>query len=236
MAVINDPGLAANVLQVGMGAGTIWTPAHVASGPLQVGTGGAYRLSMQAGTMAASLGANSEIFQFRYVTAASRKCLVHGISISVTVLTLPAVSTTVLAGPFTFRATHARAWTAAGTGGTRAVLTTNQAKMRTSHATSEVNDAGICTTAALTAGTKTLDTQDIGSVTGSLGVLTAVGTWASGIIVPKTNLLGEYLGGLAFPAVYDNQEGFVVRIGAAFPATMTWTYTVDVAWSEVQSF
>lgn len=235
MAVINDPILGANVLQVGMGAGTVWTPGHVTSGPLPVGSGGAYRLSMQSGVMAASLGANSEIFQFRYVTALSRVCIVHGISLSASVLTLPAISTTVLAGPFDIRATHARAWTAAGTGGTRAGLTANQAKMRTAHTTSEVNDAGIASTAALTAGTKTLDTQDIGSVTGSLGVLTATGA-VGGNLIPKINLLGEYTSGMSFPAVYANQEGFVLRIGAAFPATMTWHFTVDVAWSEVQSF
>lgn len=235
MAVINDPTLSANVAQVSMGAGTVWTPVHTTSGPLQVGTGGAYRLSMTSGTMAASLGANSEIFQFRYVTAASRVCIVHGISISAAIITLPAASTTIASGPFTFRATHARGWTGVGSGGARAVLTTNQAKMRTSHATSEVNDAGICTTAALTAGTKTLDTQDIGSVTSGYALATAVGI-ASSVILPKTNLLGDYIGGLAWPAIYANQEGFVVRTGVAFPATMTWAFTVDVAWSEVQSF
>lgn len=234
MATINDPTLAGNVLQVGMGAGTIWTPGHVTSGPLQVGTGGAYRLSMTSGTMAAALGANSEIFQFRYVTAAARKCLVHGISISAAFLTPPAVAV-VAVGPLVFRATSARGWTGVGTGGTRASLVTNNQKMRTSHATSEVNDAGIATTAALTAGTKTLDTQDIGSVVSSLYFDLAAGD-TSGVLVPKTNLMGDFLGGLAFPEVYDNQEGFVVRVGAAFPATMTWAFTVDVAWSEVQSF
>lgn len=234
MAVINDPTLAGNVLQVGMGAGTLWTPAHMTSGPLTVGTGGAYRLSMQSGTMAAALGANSEIFQFRYVTAASRKCIVHGISVSAAFLTPPAVAV-VAVGPLTFRATTARGWTAAGTGSTRASLVTNNQKMRTAHATSEVNDAGICTTAALVAGTKTLDTQDIGSVVSSLYFDVAAGD-TSGVLIPKTNLLGDFIGGMAFPEVYDNQEGFVVRIGAAFPATMTWVYSVDVAWSEVQSF
>lgn len=219
-----------------MGGTPGWMPLHVSSGPLSIGNGGAYRLSMTSGTMAASLGANSEIFQFRYVTAASRVALVHGISVSAAILTLPGVSTTVLVGPLTFRATIARAWTGIGSGGTRATMTTNNQKLRTAHATSEVNDIGIATTAALTAGTKTLDSQDIGSVVGSTGVLTAVGVEPQGIIVPKTNLLGDYTGGLAFPLVLANQEGFVVRIGSAFPATMTWTYTVDVAWSEVDGF
>lgn len=230
MATINDPDLAANVLKVGMGAGTVWTPAHVTSGPLQVGTGGAYRLSMVSGTIAASLGANSELFQFRYVTAASRVCLVHGISVSAA-MNVAASAAALLS----LKATVARSWSAAGTGGTRATLTTNNQKLRTSHATSEVNDIGMATTGALTAGTKTLDSQDIGGV--SYSALTGAITVATqGVLVPKTNLLGDFQGGMAFPLVLANQEGFVVRSGVANPAGMTWALTVDVAWSEVQSF
>lgn len=231
MAVINDPNIAANIARVGMGAGIVWTPQHVVSGPLPIGNGGAYRLSMQSGTMAVSLGANSEIFQFRYVTSNSRVCLVHGISISAGPNV--AASAAVLAA---FRATIARGWTAAGSGGTRATLTGNNQKLRTSFATSEVNDAGISTTAALTAGTKTLDSQDIGCISFGIGtgaITTQVGlTW-----VNKTNLLGEFTGGLAFSLVLANQEGFVIRTGAnAFPAGATWTFGVDVAWSEVDAF
>lgn len=231
MAVINDPNTAANIQRVGMGATPGWMPAHVTGGPLSVGNGGAYRLSMQSGTMAVSLGANSEIFQFRYVTTNSRVCLVHGISISAG--SNVAASTAVLAA---FRATVARGWTVAGSGGTRAVLTGNLQKLRTTFASSETSDAGISTTAALTAGTKTLDTQDIGSVSFGIGT-GAITVSPSLILVPKTNLLGEFIGGMAWPLVLANQEGFVVRTGAnAFPAGMTWTFGVDVAWSEVDGF
>lgn len=210
--------------------------AHVVQGPFPVGAGGGYRLGMQATTMAASLGANAEIFQFRYVTGASRVAIVHGVSISAAVLTLPAVSTTVIVGPLHLRLTAARAWTAAGSGGTRATLTGNNSKLRTSHATSEVSDAGISTTAALTAGTKTLDTADLSSIVVSPpGVLTAVGAMSPGQLVPFTDLIGRFDG--AHSLVLANQEGFVIRNGAgAFPATMTWTFTVGVAWSEVDAF
>lgn len=231
MAVINDPDIAANVARVGMGTGMVWTPQHLAAGPLPVGNGGGYRLSMQSGTMAVSLGANSEIFQFRYVTAASRVCLVHGISISAGPNV--AASTAVLAA---FRATIARGWTVAGTGGTRATLTGNNQKLRTTHTTSEVNDAGISTTGALTAGTKTLDSHDIGCVSFAIG--TGAITVAPALVwVPKTNLMGDFIGSLAWPITLANQEGFVIRTGAnAFPAGATWTFGVDVAWSEVDGF
>lgn len=230
MATINDPNTAAQVAQVGMASTTVWTPMHTASGPLPVGTGGAYRLSMVSGTIGAALGANSELFQFRYVTAASRVCLVHGISVSA-----GANVAATAAALLSLRATVARGWTVAGSGGTRAVLTGNIQKLRTSHTTSEVNDAGISTTAALTVGTKTLDTQDVGGV--SYGVGTGAITTAVNLnLVPKTNLFGDFAGSLAFPLVLANQEGFVIRSGIINPATMTWALTVDVAWSEVQAF
>lgn len=231
MAVQNDPQIAGNIARVGMGAGMVFTPSHVASGPLPVGQGGAYRLSMQSGTMAAAIGANSEIFQFRYAPVSSRICLVHGISISAGI-NVAATAAALLA----LRASVARAWTVAGSSGTRAVLTSNSQKLRTAHATSEVNDAGISATAALTAGTKTLDSQDIGST--AFGALTgAITTTPFGILLPRLNLLGDFVGGMAFPLVLASQEGFVIRTGAnAFPAAMTWNFSVDVAWSEVDGF
>lgn len=231
MAVINDPNIAANIARVGMGSGMVWTPQHVVAGPLQVGSGGAFRLAMSSGTMAVSLGANSEIFQFRYVTAAARVCLVHGIAISAG----PSVVASAVALA-AFRATIARSWTVAGTGGTRATLTGNNQKLRTAHTTSEVNDIGISTTGALTAGTKTFDAQDIGSV--SFGIGTGAATIGVNLQwVPKTNLMGEFISGLAFPLVLATQEGFAIRNGVnAFPAGATWTFSVDVVWSEVEGF
>jgi hypothetical protein len=231
MATINDPVIAGKIGRVGMGAGQIWSPHHVTPGPIPVGTGGAFRLSMVSGTMAAALAANAELFQFRFVTGASRVALVHGISISASA-NVAATAAAILS----FNATIARAWTAAGSGGTRAVLTGNFQKLDTSHTTSEVSDAGISTTTGLTAGTKTLDTQNIGSVAFSL-LTGAITVATQGNFCPKTNLLGDFTGSLAYPLVLRNQEGFVVRNGAvAFPAGATWNFAIDVAWSEVQAF
>jgi hypothetical protein len=232
MAVI-EGGTSGAIQGVGNQA---FSGGHVIPGPFPVGSGGGFRLGMQSTTMAAGLAANAEIFQFRYVTAASRVAVIHGVAISAAVLTLPAISTTVIVGPLHLRLTVARAWTAAGSGGTRATLTTNNAKLRTSFATSEVNDAGISTTAALTAGTKTLDTSDIGStIVSPPGVLTAVGAMSPGQLLPFTDLLGRFDDG--HPCTLANQEGLVIRNGAgAFPATMTWTFTVNIAWSEVDAY
>jgi hypothetical protein len=185
---------------------------------------------MVSGTIGVSLAANSELFQFRYVTAADRVCLVHGISVSAA-MNVAASGAALLA----LRATIARAWTVAGSGGTRATLTGNNNKMRTSHSTSEVNDAGIATTAALTVGTKTLDSQDVGAVAYS-ALTGAITVDINGNLIPKTNLLGEFAGSMFFPLILANEEGFVVRSGSVGPAGMTWHLNVEVAWSEVDTF
>jgi hypothetical protein len=227
MAVINDPTVAANIARVGNVA---YVPQHVTAGPFPVGSGGGYRISMVSGTISAAIAANSELFQFRYVTGASRVALVYGISVSAA-MNVAATAVALLS----LRATVARAWTVAGTGGTRATMTGNNQKLRTSQNTSEVNDIGMVTTAALVAGTKTLDTQDIGGVAYS-ALTGAITVDTQGVLVPKTNLLGEFAGGLAWPLVLANQEGFVVRTGIINPASMTWNLVVDVAWSEVDAF
>jgi len=101
--------------------------------------------------------------------------------------------------------------------------------------TSEVNDAGISTTAALTAGTKTLDGTDIGAIAFSIG--TGAITVAPNLnLIPLTTLF-DADGEGQHPLVLANQEGFVIRTGAnAFPAGMTWIGAVNVLWAEVPAF
>ena len=230
MAVINDPTTASQIQRVGMASGMVWTPSQVASGPLTVGAGGGYRIAMTSGVIPAALTANSELFQFRYVTAASRVCLVHGITVSAGANV--AASAAALQA---LRATVARGWTVAGSLGTRANLTGNNQKLRTGFTTSEVNDIGMATTAALAIGTKALDAQDIGGV--SYGIGTGAITTSNNLnFLPPVNLLGEFGGGLGYPLVLGNQEGFVIRTGLIGPAGMTWQLNVSVAWSEVDGF
>jgi len=206
------------------------SPGHVAIYPVSYGSGGVYRIGATSGTMAAALAANSEIFQFRYVTAASRIALVHRVTISA-----GANVAATVAGLVAFRMTIARSWTAAGSGGARLTLTGDNVNMRTIMAASEVNDAGIASTGALTAGTKTLDTTDMGAV--SIGIGTGAITVAANLnLLEDTQLFGSQ-DGSAHPLVLANQEGFVIRSGAnAWPATMTWSFSVNVAWSEVPAF
>lgn len=206
------------------------SPLHTVRLPVSYGSGGWYRIGATSGTMAAALGANSEIFQFRYVTAASRIALVYKVSVSA-----GANVAATAAGLAAFRMTAARSWTAAGSGGARITLTGDNVNLRTSMATSEVNDAGISTTAALTAGTKTLDTTDIGAC--SIGIGTGALTVAANMNLLEQTALFDADGEGQHPLVLANQEGFVLRSGAnAWPATMTWSFSVNVMWAEVPAF
>lgn len=233
MATINDPTVAANILRVGSAA---QQSAHIANYPIPIGTaGGHFRLAMTSGTLAAALAANSELFQFRYITAAARVGLIWTVEISAAANV--AATAAALA---VFRMSVARDWTVAGSGGTRAVLTGDNQQLRTAYSPSEVSDAGISSTGALTAGTKTFDaaavqSQDFGAV--SVGIGTgALTTTPNFSLLPLTRLLDATNGGMA-PLVLVNQEGFVIRTGVnAFPATMTWSFSVNVTWSEVEAF
>ena len=230
MAVINDSTSASKVAGV---SNVAYVPLHALAGPFPIGSGGAYRIGMKSGTIGASMSADVEFVQFRYVTAASRVCLIHGVNVSASMIVTPAAGTTPVNMQLCLRI--ARAWTAAGSGGTRMTMTTNQQKLRTSHATSEVNDIGMSTTTNLTAGTKTLDLQDIGIVTAGQ-YFDLVAQSMQNTLIPPTNLFGEFTGGLGFPIVLANQEGIVVRNGLALPATMTWQLACNILWSEVDSF
>lgn len=228
MAVI-EGGVSGALAGVGAEA---YSPVHIVKMPVSVGAGGAYRIGASSGTMAAALAANSEIFQFRYVTAASRVALVYKVQISAGA-NVAATAAALLA----FRLTAARAWTAAGTGGTRITLTGNNTKLRTSLATSEVNDSGISTTAALTAGTKTLDTTDLGNISCGIGTGAITTALNLNFVSGDEGRLFDADGEGQYPLVLANQEGFVIRTGAnAFPAAMTWSFSVNVLWLEVPAF
>lgn len=130
--------------------------------------------------------------------------------------------------------TAARSWTAAGSGGTRLVLTGNNCKLRTSMATSLVNDAGISTTGALTVGTKTLDTTDLTAVQTGIGT-GAITTAVDLRILDKISMF-DATSGMNMPLVLAQNEGFVIRTNLIFPATMTWGFSVNTQWAEVASF
>ena len=202
--------------------GSTFRSLKVQQMPLDYGALGIYRKSLLSGTMAAGLAANSEVFQFRW-TDATRLCAVRRI-----VLDGFAGSATAFAAGFAkIDIVPARAWSADGAGGTSATLTGNNAKLRTSMGTPLLGAARIASTAALTVGTKTLDTDPIGQI--SFGIGTAVSVNYLGHVP----LFGEDIGP-EHPLVLAQNEGFAMR--ATVPATGTWQFGVTVSWAELTAY
>lgn len=211
--------------------GTTFRAIRVTARPINYGTLGFYKLGMRSGTMAAALAANAELFQFRWADV-SNLAVVYYVSISA-----GANVAATAAALLTINMACARAWTGAGTGGTRAVLTGNIAKLRTSMGSSLVNDAGISTTAGLTAGTKTIDhaTSNMSEV--AFGIGTGALTTALNLTFLPWTPIFDSDGRGQHPLVLAQNEGFILRNGTvAFPAALTWVFAVHCTWGEVATF
>lgn len=195
--------------------------ARVTHRPMMVGSRGAYSLSASSGTMAAGLAANSEIFQFRW-TSSSLYALLRSVRLEAGSIAAFA------AGVGIFGMRMARSWSADGTGGTAVSFGTNDQKKRTSFATTAAPSAlgvRIASTAALGAGTKTLDANDFA------GLATGVTATAGVTLLTPGTYLWERNTGDEWPIVLAQNEGFVIR--ATVPATGTWTFNVDMEWNEL---
>ena len=112
-----------------------------------------------------------------------------------------------------------------GTGGTAGTFTGNNAKLRTAHATSAGMACYISTTAAISGGTATLDTDPFGQA--SVSVTNVGGQRIIDPIDLFRAMPAEH------PLVLANSEGFVIK--ATAPATGTWQIGVTVDWDELVS-
>jgi hypothetical protein len=188
-----------------------------------------YSLGAVSGTMGAGLSAGSPIFSFRWINTA-KHAVIRSVRLSAGGITA------FTAGFCGFDLIRANTWSAADSSGTLVAWTaTTSGKRRLGMSDSGLSagvtagEARISSTATLTAGTRTLDTNPIVSVVGST---TAT---AGDFILPLTELAPQIghplvLGAAAAAAA----EGFVIR--ATVPATGTWTFGVSVDWEEVASF
>lgn len=210
--------------------GTTFRALRITNRPVNYGSLGYYRTGAVSGTMAAALAANSEIWQWRWADATNL-----GLMYKVQISAGANVAATA-AALNSFNLTAARSWSAAGSGGTRYTLTGNNAKLRTSMGTSLVNDMGISTTAALTAGTKTLDTTNLGSI--AYGVATGALTvsLSYNLVNAGDGILFDADGEGFHPYVAAQNEGLVIRSGIIGPATMTWAFAVQCVWAEAAAF
>lgn len=193
---------------------------YVNDRPIDVGAFGSYSAGGVSGIMAAGLAGASPIFTFRGAAAAGPNCIIRRVLFSAIGL-----GTGFTAGSALFNMFAARAFTVNDTGGGAATLTTNNAKRRTSFATTAIQDLRISATATLTAGTRTKDATTLASIFG------VASNTASIVMVPPTELI-RY-SAEAWPLVIAPNEGFTIE--ATVPATGTWSFSVNVDWDEVAS-
>lgn len=227
MAKIED-GVVGTTL---VGVDAVYKALRVSGRPMYLGANGAaFSLSVRSGIMAAGLAADAEIFQMRWIHA-TFKMLPRSIKINV----YRASATAFAAGTLTFRATHARSWSVDGGAGLAVVMSTNNTnKKRTTFNLSKFSDTGIrkSDTAALTAGTKTLDTNDFATVGAFTGVVApAVGVDVAPCLIPPGTVLWERDTEDEYPVYYNTNEGFAIR--ATVPATGTWSFNTTVEWAEI---
>jgi hypothetical protein len=196
--------------------------------PFDTAGGGQYAYGGFTGVLPAALGANSEIFQFRW-TDVTRLCVVRKIRISA------AVSTTFFAAgvPIQIDLVKATAWTVQGTLGT-GITPAALLKKRTSMPNTllATGDARIATTAALGAGTKTLEGLSLAAILASAPITASL---YGQIIAPGTILFQNEVGDGEHPLILAQNEGFVIR-SVAVPATGTWTASIEVQWAEVAAY
>lgn len=218
-------GLVGGVMEVGQAAAA---PGHVALKPTPYGSLGHYAWGVLSGVIPAALAANSEIFQFRW-SDATRLCLINSIKISA------AVSTTFFAAgvPMQLQLSKCINWTAVGTGGTRpAVAATLKKRTSMGNSLLGANDIGVASTAALGAGTKTIEANPLSTIVAACPITASL----NGLIIPPDNSFfranvesGEH------PIALATNEGLIIRC-VAVPATGTWQFTVNVDWTEVSVY
>ena len=194
-------------------------PADWLLGSPSAAVTGSYCMSETSGTMAAALAANAPIGSWRYggTGYALLRKVTFGAQDS---------GTGFAAGVADFSIYGARSFTASDSGGNGATLTGNNGKLRTSFATTGLSDFRVSSTAALTAGTRTLDTTPL--ITDS----NTVPTTANYQLFPLTDIFRQNVG--EQPAEFAQNEGFVME--ATVPATGTWFFTLTVCWDEVSAY
>lgn len=196
--------------------------ARVTARPLDIGALGSYAVNVPSGTMAAGLAAAAPVFSFRW-GAANTVALVRNVAVAMMSLGIGFT-----AGYALLELMIARAFTGSDSAGTPVVLTGNNAKKRTSFATSALTDMRISNTVTLTAGTRTLDANAFAAI------MFGIDATINKVFLPTTSIAAPNVASGVWPIVLAQNEGFIVR--ATVPATGTWQLQVACEWDELSAF
>ena len=204
--------------------GSTFNAIRVTSRPVEYGGLGLYRIAMLSGTIAGN-HTNDEIFQARW-TDPTRLALIWGLSLNGFGSGGGAIGT----GFGNINVSVARKWTVDGSGGSAATLDANNQKIDTSMGATFMGAIRISTTAALTAGTKTIDLEPIGQIAFSLT------NTSNNIFVPG---VVEIYGSLEpndnpSPVVLAQNEGIVCQLTT--PGGGNWQLGFTMSWAEVVSY
>jgi hypothetical protein len=220
-------------IQIQSSSGVVFGSAEEARKPLQIVQsplgGNGYRLSAFTGTIGAALAASSELFQFRWLSGTKTRCVVQKVVFDG--MAMVAVSTAV--GPIGFMLKMATGWSIVGSGGTRIANTGENMQLETAQPVAQVNDIGIATTGALTAGTKTKHANAIGQALGGIGTAAITAYGPSSVVMPQP-LLDATSG--SFPIILADQEGFTIDTTHIGPAGYTYVAGFTVQWVEMAAF
>jgi hypothetical protein len=194
--------------------------------PSDYGSGGMFQHTSQSAVMNAGLGSTSPIYSFRWPVAPQTPPAVSLALIRRLRIAAWTGTTGFAAGIAIFSLYVARAFTAPDTGDITVPLTGNEAKLRTSMATSLATIVH-SQTQALTPGTRTLDAG------AAERWIVAAPTTTLTPFAPSPQKFFEKLQG-EHPLVLAQNEGFVIQ--ANVPATGVWTWCLTCEWDEVPIF
>jgi hypothetical protein len=186
---------------------------------------GAYQYAITSGALT-GVAAGALVYSFRFNPAVtSNLCMIRRVEIGFSTIT--AFGT---AQALQYSMQIARAFTVVDSGGTSGAFTqANTGKMRTTMPTSQMSLTGsniqIATAGAMTAGTRTLDTQPIAFLAGSS---TAIGTSLT------TSPIYQHQPG-DYPLILGYQEGFILNNVQIMGATGVINLTVNVEWMELSA-
>lgn len=188
---------------------------------------GTYIVGARSGAYTGA-GANTPVFSMRFVAGgagAAQIAIIQRVTIN---WVLTTAFTT--AQEIAFGLIVARSFTVSDSGGTQIVVSGNNQKNRTSAQTSQLATSGdirISSTAALTAGTRTLDSQSMAVANGWAGsTLLTTGSIPLQQVVLYENFPGDT------PIILQSNEGIVINNLVALGATGVMTLAINVEWTE----
>jgi hypothetical protein len=180
-----------------------------------------FQLGVATGVIAAGAAAAAEYVNFRWSAGVSGpRARIIAVSTS---LVTDAVGFT--GGAVLVELVRATGFSALGSGGSAVTFAAKpQAALRSGQPPTRGMTATVAAAVALTAGTRTLDTNAMASVLGGSG------SAAGAAVISNTFLIGDNHA-YGVPLVLDNNEGFIIR--ATVPATGTWRLAATAFWAEI---